>query len=259
MEAAISTTEKSKRERKEEGKLLKRQRIETSGGVRPRASHVTDESKNKPSKKPTQPKHKVQKNGSNEKSHRFGRVMDQTPCPGRPRLSTLSIAVPGSIVSNAQTRELKTYLVSQIARAATIYHVDEIIVFDDKLSVNRRQSNNRPHQQHRRTNPESSDIPVIEEQATGTVNIRQDRPPPSDPHTFMARLLQYCECPQYLRRNFFPMHPDLQFAGLLPPTDAPHHVREGDRCKYREGVVMDKTGRNGNSLVNCGIRNRPVE
>jgi predicted SPOUT superfamily RNA methylase MTH1 len=37
----------------------------------------------------------------------------------------------------------------------------------------------------------------------------------SDPH---ARMLQYCECPQYLRRNFFPMHSDLQLAGLLATT-----------------------------------------
>jgi predicted SPOUT superfamily RNA methylase MTH1 len=81
----------------------------------------------------------------------------------------------------------------------------------------------------------------------------------ADPHAFMARLLQYCECPQYLRRHFFPMHPDLQFAGLLPPMDAPHHVRADDRVPFREGVVLDTIGPNGNSLVNCGIRNRSVE
>jgi len=55
------------------------------------------------------------------------------------------------------------------------------------------------------------------------------------------------------------MHPDLQFAGLLAPVDAPHHVRAEDRSKYREGIVLDKNSPNGNSFVNCGIRNRPVE
>jgi hypothetical protein len=73
--------------------------------------------------------------GSNQKSrsskstsqrlgvnHRFGRVMDQPPCPDQPRFATLSIAIPGSVVSNCQTRELKTTLVGQVARAATIYH-----------------------------------------------------------------------------------------------------------------------------------------
>uniref|UniRef100_A0A8C1E9T7 SPOUT domain containing methyltransferase 1 n=1 Tax=Cyprinus carpio TaxID=7962 RepID=A0A8C1E9T7_CYPCA len=31
----------------------------------------------------------------------------------------------------------------------------------------------------------------------------------------LARILQYLECPQYLRKSFFPKHKDLQFAGDL--------------------------------------------
>ncbi|KAG8330822.1 hypothetical protein J6590_054110 [Homalodisca vitripennis] len=38
---------------------------------------------------------------------------------------TISIAVPGSILDNAQTSELRTYLAGQVARAASIYCVDE--------------------------------------------------------------------------------------------------------------------------------------
>ena len=30
----------------------------------------------------------------------------------------------------------------------------------------------------------------------------------------MARILQYLECPQYLRKSFFPQHKDLQYAGM---------------------------------------------
>ena len=37
----------------------------------------------------------------------------------------------------------------------------------------------------------------------------------SDPNILLARILQYLECPQYLRKNFFPKHPDLQYAGSL--------------------------------------------
>lgn len=33
-------------------------------------------------------------------------------------LSTISIAIPGSILENAQSQELRTYLAGQIARAA---------------------------------------------------------------------------------------------------------------------------------------------
>ncbi|XP_063218114.1 translation initiation factor IF-2 isoform X1 [Bacillus rossius redtenbacheri] len=39
---------------------------------------------------------------------------------------TLSIAVPGSILENAQSAELRTYLAGQIARAACIFEVDEV-------------------------------------------------------------------------------------------------------------------------------------
>jgi hypothetical protein len=39
---------------------------------------------------------------------------------------TLSIAVPGSILDNAQSPELRTYLAGQIARAACVFKIDEV-------------------------------------------------------------------------------------------------------------------------------------
>lgn len=42
---------------------------------------------------------------------------------------TLSIALPGSILDNAQSPELRTYLAGQIARAACIYKVDEVNIY----------------------------------------------------------------------------------------------------------------------------------
>lgn len=44
---------------------------------------------------------------------------------------TLSVALPGSILNNAQSLELRTYLAGQIARACAIFCVDEIVVFDE--------------------------------------------------------------------------------------------------------------------------------
>ena len=211
--------------------------------------------------------------GSNNNTHRWGGVMSQppklklntsssstssTPC----RYPTVSIAIPGSVVSNAQTRELQTQLAGQIARAAAVFRIDEVIVFDDGLgstlktfSNYRRGPSQHQHRNRGRDGGEEDNKDDIQVQ-------KEDKPthlqPSTDPHTFLARILQYIECPQYLRRKFFPMHPDLQFAGLLPPLDAPHHVRVGDRSTFREGVVLEKKGQNG-SLVNCGIRNQPVE
>ena len=298
-------TERQKR--KEEGKRKKRQRIEESGGVRPRenepkqkkeevassnggdarpkdykreeaaSSYVPMFKKRQdPNYTPSFRNYDNNKNATGNKNskqsfskHRFGRVMETVPCRNKPRFSTLSIALPGSVLSNCQTRELRTLLVGQIARAATIYHVDEIIVFDDKLG--KKNNNNfgsgswrdfkRGYKRDQEGEKEKEDAPEkkttdLEDQKERTF---ESRPPRSTHQEFMARLLQYCECPQYLRRVFFPMHPDLQFAGLLAPIDAPHHVRAEDRSKYREGVVMKKKSPNGNFFVNCGIRNRPVQ
>lgn len=49
----------------------------------------------------------------------------------------------------------------------------------------------------------------------------------------LARILQYLECPQYLRKEFFPKHHDLDYAGLLNPLDAPHHMRQQDDGRFR--------------------------
>uniref|UniRef100_A0A4W3HWW9 28S rRNA (uridine-N(3))-methyltransferase n=1 Tax=Callorhinchus milii TaxID=7868 RepID=A0A4W3HWW9_CALMI len=48
------------------------------------------------------------------------------------RLYTVSVALPGSVLDNAQSPELRTYLAGQIARACTVFCVDEIVVFDEQ-------------------------------------------------------------------------------------------------------------------------------
>lgn len=260
-----------RKQRKEEGKRLKRKKIEESGGIRPRFAPTQKDAKIQSSSHgksttttPSAPRSENHHSRNNENgrknkkrkeqaSHRFGKVMESVPCLNKPRRSTVSVAVPGSVVANCQTREQKTQLAGQMARAATIYHIDEIIVYDDKLSPKRRVSKTNPiadgdnsstkHNHHNDGNDEDND--------------EGERQRFSEPNAFLARVLQFCECPQYLRRAFFPMHPDLQFAGMLAPIDAPHHVRADDHCPYREGVVLDKKTPNG-SLVNCGIRGRPV-
>ncbi|KAG7174601.1 methyltransferase-like 1 [Homarus americanus] len=54
------------------------------------------------------------------------------PKPNKPRNYTISIAVPASILEETCIKdELRTYVVGQLARAANIYSVDEIVVYDD--------------------------------------------------------------------------------------------------------------------------------
>ncbi|GAB5354479.1 hypothetical protein AAMO2058_000122200 [Amorphochlora amoebiformis] len=141
------------------------------------------------------------------------------------RKYTVSVAIPGSIVSNAQSPELRTYLVGQIARALTIFEVDEIVVFSEDGAKK-----------------------SLEGEFQG--NTRR-----ADPNVFMARVLQYLETPQYLRKDLFPMHPDLKYAGLLNPLDAPHHVRIDTKSAYREGVVVNRPTKPGAGVwVNIGLR-----
>ena len=129
---------------------------------------------------------------------------------------TVSLAIPGSILRNAVTRELKTYIVGQIARAVVIHEVDEVVIFVDSAA----------------------------EAAAPD--------PDRTPSVFFCRLLQYLECPSYLRRDLFPHHNDLSNVGLLPSLDTPHHMRQLDVSLYREGVVVDKPSAEG-CFVNVGL------
>lgn len=84
--------------------------------------------------------------------------------PGAPRGRpyTVSIAIPGSVIDNTQTTELATAVAGQIARTAAIFKIDEVIVIDD--AANKQE---------------------------GTVGAGA---------AFLARVLQFMETPQYLRR-----------------------------------------------------------
>ena len=51
--------------------------------------------------------------------------------PKRRRKQTVSLAVAASVVEVAQTQELATAVAGQLARAAAIFNIDEIVVVDD--------------------------------------------------------------------------------------------------------------------------------
>ncbi|KAL1832480.1 hypothetical protein ACET3Z_002131 [Daucus carota] len=143
---------------------------------------------------------------------------------------TVSIALPGSIIHNAQSLELATRLAGQIARAATIFRIEEIVVFDNKVHSGDSSF----------VLPDSSD-----ENETGSA--------------FLIRILMYLETPQYLRRTLCPWHNSLRFAGLLPPLDAPHHLRKHEWGTYREGVILkERAAESGQSLADVGLNKNVV-
>jgi len=146
-------------------------------------------------------------------------------------LSTISIAVPGSILENAQSPELRSYLAGQVARAACIFQADEVVIFDDIGVKNT-----------------SSTAGTTQIDDDGDKRVRRCA-------SQFAKILQYLECPQYLRKTFFPMHKDLQYSGLLNPLDSQHHLRQTNDFLYREGVTVNKKVKEGSQtcFVNVGL------
>ncbi|WKX98436.1 hypothetical protein Q1695_013822 [Nippostrongylus brasiliensis] len=147
----------------------------------------------------------------------------------------ISMAIPGSFLNNGQSSELRTYMAGQIARAATLFCVDEIIVYD-----------------------ETSKMTSENVDAYWSGKWRGDVAPSNSNFEscfLLARILEYLECPQYLRKYLFLFQKPLKYAGLLNPLDSQHHLRSDEvTFQYREGVVLDKPVKPGRgSLCDIGL------
>ncbi|KAL9317401.1 hypothetical protein ACSQ67_013918 [Phaseolus vulgaris] len=138
-------------------------------------------------------------NGENDDSRSKKKLKKKNK---RKEIPTVSMAVPASIIDNVPTLELATRLAGQIARAATIFRINEVIVFDNK------------------GNPDNGSVLDNLDDESGAA--------------FLMRILQYLETPQYLRKALFPMHNSLRFVGLLPPLML-HTI-----CANTSGVRIEK-------------------
>ncbi|CAD5118834.1 DgyrCDS7512 [Dimorphilus gyrociliatus] len=171
---------------------------------------------------------RLEKRKKREETEQINKLEEESKLKKKENCYTVSIALPGSILDNAQSPELRTYLAGQIARSAAIFNVNEIIIFDEvgKAALT----------------TEGTFEGIGKSTKTSNCNIQ------------LARILQYLECPQYLRKNFFPVHEDLKYAGLLNPLDSVHHYRSEDDATYREGVVTKmKVKEDKGSLVDVGL------
>lgn len=169
-------------------------------------------------KKPKREKNK-KKRGRDSEREEGGEILKEIP--------TVSIAIAGSIIDNAQSLELATRLAGQIARAATIFRVDEVVVFDNKSSS------------------------IDESRATTATECTSHN---ESGAAFLVQILEYLETPQYLRKTLIQKHDSLRLVGLLPPLDAPHHLRKHEWGPYREGVTLkEKAPSSGGTLVDVGL------
>ena len=120
----------------------------------------------------------------------------------------LNIAIPSNVLEDCSDLRAKTLKIGQIARAAAIFRVKKIIIYSISKAYLTKYLN---------------DIELIKE------------------------ILEYLDCPQYLRRIVFPKLPLFKYVGILPPLRTPHHPLENKIAKIqpisiREGAVLYSNG-----------------
>ncbi|KAI1343471.1 DUF171-domain-containing protein [Xylariaceae sp. FL0016] len=148
-----------------------------------------------------------------------------TPSGGREW--TVSVAIPGSVLSTCRRDDQRTNIISHIARALAVFSIDEVVIFDD-------------------SHPDSRASNVDPAAYTGDI----------DPCGFLDHLLQYLEMPPFMRRTLLPLHPNLKQAGLMASLDIPSHPHPTDWLPYCEGVTTSGTPRGGSgTLVDVGRKN----
>jgi len=142
------------------------------------------------------------------------------------------MAIPGSFIANVRKPEMKILLAGRIARAAAVWCVDEIVVFDDDPSNIPDYVSNH-YRSKKKTKQEILDS--IDDEDVAWQN----------PDQFLFHVLSFAECPPYLRQDaeypeatLYPQSAPLRWSGILPSLDMPHHLKSHEWCRYREGVTL---------------------
>ncbi|NVM28343.1 MAG: hypothetical protein HWN65_05835, partial [Candidatus Helarchaeota archaeon] len=133
----------------------------------------------------------------------------------------LSIAIPCTVLEDCSDLRSKTQKLGQIARACAIFKVKQIIIYSFNKKLSERFSR---------------DIELIKE------------------------ILEYLNCPQYLRKLIYPKLPIFRYVGILPPLRTPNHplVKEIANIKAesnREGAVLSSNDQG--SEVEIGLE-KPI-
>lgn len=113
----------------------------------------------------------------------------------------ITIAIPDSAVSDNTDIRAKTEKLFYISRITAIFQVKEILIYHDPYL--------KPAQAKRERRK-------------------------------IIRILQYIECPQYLRKRLFPLSRDTAAVGILSPLAIPHHIksREIKNNEIREAAIF---------------------
>ena len=115
----------------------------------------------------------------------------------------LSIFIPNSFLSESKDLKIRTYKVGILGRALAIFQADNVVIYNDDHVKNE----------------------------DGEMDGE-----------FIAEILNYMNTPQYLRKQAFPIRPELKHVGILPPLRTPHHPvnSQPDVGDYRQGFTVKR-------------------
>ena len=115
----------------------------------------------------------------------------------------LSIFIPTSFLSESKDLKIRTYKVGILGRALAIFQADNVVIYNDDHVKNE----------------------------DGEMDGE-----------FIAEILNYMNTPQYLRKQAFPIRPELKHVGILPPLRTPHHPvnSQPDVGDYRQGFTVKR-------------------
>ena len=128
---------------------------------------------------------------------------------------TVSVLVPSSLTREEADKREATRKLGSVARAATIFRVDRLIIYPD---------------------------PIGEETATLDGG-------------FVETVLRYAATPPYLRKEVWGSRDELAYAGILPPLRVSSQTGSGsnDSGSLRQGIVTE-VGPEQRVRVNCGLQ-----
>lgn len=125
-----------------------------------------------------------------------------------------------TITRSLATAEQRLATVARLARSLAIFCVDEVIIYDDAP-------------------PSARTNTLTRFAGPGGATEDPSYTGDADPCHFVAQLLSFLECPPFMRRRLFPLHPNLRHTALLPAVDMPHHPHaKAPWLPYAEGVTV---------------------
>lgn len=128
----------------------------------------------------------------------------------------MEVLIPSTFAAEERDPKLKTLKIGRLARAIAIFGIEQVTIYKDQ-------------------------DPKLDERRNATI---------------LRKVLNYAECPPYLRRDLIPLDDDLQYANVLPALKIPSHgyPQSEQQKQYREAVVKEKRG--SKAVLDAGLEEK---